>query len=103
MLTQNIFQSLPDNLENEVFESLVQNDNLRIERIISNGHRSPESGWYDQADNEWVILLKGEAMLSFEQGDDVHLKPGDYLNIPAHCKHKVSWSKTETIWLAVHY
>lgn len=103
MLTQNIFQSLPDNLENEVFESLVQNDNLRIERIISNGHRSPESGWYDQADNEWVILLKGEAMLSFEQGDDAHLKPGDYLNIPAHCKHKVSWSKTETIWLAVHY
>ena len=66
---------------------------------------SPESGWYDQDANEWVIVLKGEAKVSFENGDLFHLSAGDYLNIPAHIRHKVLWTTpdTETIWLAVHY
>jgi len=62
-------------------------------------------GWYEQKDSEWVIVLQGEAILSFERKEDVRLKAGDYLNIPASQKHKVSWTKPneKTIWLAVHY
>ena len=105
MQLKNIFESIPDNLDEEFFEQLVQNENIKIERIISKGHRSPESGWYDQEQNEWVIVLKGEAIISFENGKEVNLVEGSHINIPAHKKHKVSWTdpKAETIWLAIHY
>ncbi len=101
----NLFESLPEDISKEVFSEIIQGENIRIERIISKGHSSPEAGWYDQDDNEWIIVLKGEAKLSFENNDDVHLVSGSHLNIPAHTKHKVTWTKpnTETIWLAVHY
>ena len=105
MQLKNIFESIPDNLDEEIFEQLVQGEHVKIERIISKGHRSPESGWYDQEQNEWVIVLKGEAIISFENGKEVNLEAGTYINIPAHKRHKVSWTdpKTETIWLAIHY
>lgn len=105
MELKNIFESIPDNLDEEVFELLVQSKNVKIERIISKGHTSPESGWYDQERDEWVIVLKGEAIIAFEKGKEIHLKVGNHINIPAHKKHKVRWTnpKTETIWLAIHY
>ena len=78
---------------------------MRIERIISTGQKSPESGWYDQDDNEWVMVLKGAARLSFDDRTSVHLREGDFINIPAHKRHRVDWTDPdkETIWLAVHY
>ncbi|MCG9754937.1 cupin domain-containing protein [Shewanella insulae] len=102
---QNIFASLPDDLTLEVFEPLVDTGAVLIERIVSKAHRTPEGQWYDQDRNEWVMVLKGEARLVFEEGEVVHLKVGDHLNIPAHCRHRVSWTSEheETLWLAVHY
>lgn len=101
----NIFDCIPENLDEEIFQQLVDGDNVRIERIISRGHSSPESGWYDQDRNEWVLVLKGEAVLLLEDEQTVNLKAGDYINIPAHKKHRVEWTDpdSETIWLAVHY
>ena len=101
----NIFKSIPENLSAEVFERLVDNDKVRIERIVSKGHASPEHGWYDQDNSEWVMVLTGEAILSFVDESPITLKQGDYINIPAHRKHKVAWTAPdiETIWLAVHY
>jgi len=101
----NLFESLPEDISKEVFSDIVQGENIKIERIISKGHSSPDSGWYDQHENEWVIVLRGEARLSFKNNNDVHLVAGSHLNIPAHTKHKVAWTtpNTETIWLAVHY
>lgn len=87
-------------------ETLADSKTVRIERILSRGHRSPEGFWYNQEQNEWVLLLKGRAGLSFEgQSGAVELAPGDYLNIPAHVRHRVAWTAEdeETIWLAVHY
>lgn len=105
MKLENIFDSIPDNLDEEVFDLLLQNNQIKIERIISKGQSSPKSGWYNQDKNEWVIVLKGEALISFENEKDVNLKTGNYLHIPAHIKHKVKWTdpETETIWLAVFY
>jgi cupin 2 domain-containing protein len=102
---KNIFDDVPENIPDEQFEQLVESGHVRIERIISKGHKSPESGWYDQEQNEWVMVLRGEAILSFEDGSSVTLKEGDFLNIEAHRKHKVEWTtpNVETIWLAVHY
>ncbi len=102
---KNIFSEIPKDLDAEVFEQLVKSDNVRIERIISKGHRSPESGWYDQDQNEWVMVLQGKATVSFEEDPDITLKSGDYVNIKSHQKHKVTWTdpSIETIWLAVFY
>ncbi len=102
----NLFADLPTDLPEELVEVLAENKHVRIERIVSTGHASPDDFWYDQDKTEWVVVLKGEAKLLFE-GDDgpVHMRPGDYINIPAHRKHRVEWTKPDdpTIWLAVHY
>ena len=105
MELKNIFELIPDNLDEEVFEILAQSKTVKIERIISKGHTSPESGWHDQERNEWVIVLQGEAIISFENGKEINLKAGSHVNIPSHKKHKVRWTnpKIETIWLAIHY
>ncbi|MDH5711849.1 MAG: cupin domain-containing protein [Gammaproteobacteria bacterium] len=101
----NIFANIPAMLDTEIFEDLAKGGGVTIERIISKGHRSPETGWYDQEKNEWVMVLKGEAILLYEDGESINLNPGDYINIPAHTKHRVQWTApgVETIWLAVHY
>jgi len=101
----NIFEEIPGNLEQECFQLLQTGDQVKIERIISKGQSSPESGWYDQNWNEWVLVLKGEAELYFEDKNPVRLKEGDFINIPSHTRHKVAWTapEKETIWLAVHY
>ena len=104
-MIENIFASLPAEQKKELFDVILQNSNIRIERIISQGHTSPASGWYDQEDNEWVLVLEGTGTILFENGREVKMQQGDYLHIPAHAKHKVSWTDPErqTIWLAVHY
>lgn len=87
-------------------ETLATSGGVRIERIVSRGQSSPPGFWYDQEQHEWVVLLKGEASLRLAGCDElVRLAPGDYLNIPAHAKHRVeSTSATEdTVWLAVFY
>lgn len=101
----NLFESIPEAVSAELFTELVGSANVRIERIVSKGQASPASGWYDQAENEWVAVLKGEAKLAFEHSDEVHLTAGCHVTIPAHTRHKVTWTlpDSETIWLAVHY
>ncbi len=105
MKTKNIFKNIPKQLPNEVFEDIISKDGLKIERIISKGHITPKSQWYNQDFNEWVIVLEGEAILSFEDSKDVKLSAGDYINIPANTKHRVAWTtpNKETVWLAVNY
>ncbi|ACA85241.1 cupin domain-containing protein [Shewanella woodyi] len=105
MNKQNLFASLPADLTHEVFEQVGGSDTVLIERIVSKAHVTPKGQWYDQDRNEWVMVLKGEAKLQFEDVEPIHLKVGDYIDIPAHCKHRVSWTseETETLWLAIHY
>jgi len=105
MKPDNIFADIPDNPEQEILERLAGSGQVTIERIISRGHASPATGWYDQETSEWVIVLRGEARLSFADRTSVHLRAGDYLNLPAHRKHRVDWTAPdrETVWLAVHY
>ena len=101
----NIFDSIPEDLESEVFENIIQNGSMRVERIISRGHSTPAGKWYDQTQSEWVLVLKGAATISIENEGDHALIAGSYLNIPAHTRHRVKWTtpEIETLWLAIHY
>ena len=103
-MTTNLFTDLPGNLPDELLTTLLKAANIRIERIVSLGHTSPDGFWYDQDEHEWVIVLKGAARLQFEDST-VEMKPGDFVNIPAHKKHRVEWTTPDepTIWLAVFY
>ena len=101
---KNIFDDLPQHLPKELVQTLIRAADVRIERIVSHGHASPEGFWYDQPQHEWVIVLKGAARLQFEDGM-VEMKPGDYINIPAYKKHRVDWTTPDepTVWLGVRY
>ena len=102
----NLFASLPASLDAEQTTELVAKANLRIERIVSTGQTSPPGFWYDQDQAEWVLVLAGAAGLQFEGEPEPRvLRPGDYLLIPAHRRHRVAWTDPAhpTVWLAVHY
>jgi cupin 2 domain-containing protein len=105
LIMSNIFSAIPAKIEKEICETLLQAGSLRIERIVSRGHTSPDNGWYDQNEHEWVIVLEGSGRILFEDGNEVQLAKGDYIYIPAHQKHKVSWTDPDmnTIWLAVFH
>ncbi len=103
---RNIFSAVQEQSSEEIFETVLQTRQFKIERIISKGHTTTEGEWYDQDKNEWVLVLKGNACLLFEDNDEtVVMRAGDYINIPAHRKHRVEWTgpEEETIWLAIHY
>lgn len=104
----NLFDHIPAELPEELMTVLAENTSVRIERIVSDGHASPEAFWYDQELHEWVLLIAGSAELSIEKEgsiERVELNPGDHLLIPAHQRHRVesTSSNEKTIWLAVFY
>jgi len=102
---KNILADIPASLPEELFTCLLKNEQVHIQRIISQGQASPQNEWYDQVNDEWVFLVQGQATLEFENPQEFkQLQAGDYLLIPAHCKHRVDWTDPEndSIWLAVH-
>lgn len=104
--TGNVFAHLPDSLPEELFQELEHGQGFTLERIISIGHATPAGKWYDQEQHEWVLLLSGSAGLRFEgEGNLQELHPGDFINIPAHRRHRVEWTdpNKKTVWLALHY
>jgi cupin 2 domain-containing protein len=106
MNSANVFLSIPDHLPDELVDLLAANGQVRIERIVSRGHASPPDFWYDQQQDEFVLLLQGQAELELlDPQERLFLQAGDYLLIPAHRKHRVALTSSEVdcIWLAVFY
>lgn len=104
MQKQNLFHAIPQRLPQELCETLLQRQGVRLERIVSHAHATPPGEWYDQAWDEWVILLSGSATLKFANGELMPLTPGDHLLIPAHCRHRVESTdeRQQSVWLALH-
>ncbi len=106
MTVNNIYDRIPEVLPEELLTMVLRGENFRVERIVSMGHSTPSDRWYDQELNEWVLLLTGSAGLLFEDEDKPRvLKPGDYLSIPAHRRHRVIWTDPNkyTVWVTIHY
>jgi cupin 2 domain-containing protein len=102
----NLLADVPENLPAEQILSLAEFSGGKIERIVSTGQASPPSFWYDQDATEWVFLVAGSAGLLIESESFTRvLGPGDFLEIPAHVRHRVEWTDAEkpTIWLAAHF
>jgi cupin 2 domain-containing protein len=103
-LTHNLWNPLPPPSASESFETLLQNSELHLERIVSFGQCTPEGQWYDQDYPEWVLLIQGKALLRFEgMPEPFTLNTGDFLKIPARQKHRVEYTESPTVWLALHY
>ncbi|TLT05136.1 cupin domain-containing protein [Aliarcobacter cibarius] len=100
----NIFDKVIIDKNEENFFQIFKNESIRVERIVSNGQKSPEDFWYEQVENEYILLLSGNAILEFEDFE-VELKKGDCLNIEAMQKHRVKFTSLDepTIWFAVFY
>ena len=109
-VVKNIFEtaSLPD-ATGELSDTLLKRGELgkkgglKLERILSFGAVTPDGEWYDQAWDEWVIVLLGEGALKLEDGTEITLLGGDYLLIPAHTRHRVTYTSPDCVWLALHF
>jgi cupin 2 domain-containing protein len=101
----NILAHLPDSPE-EIIETLLEKPGLKIERIISSGQATPEGEWYDQDQDEWVLLVTGSAWLMIAgENSPRRLAAGDFILLPAGCRHRVEWTdpNVKSVWLAVHF
>lgn len=101
--THNLYETtVPDGESGEVMESLLTRPGLLLERIVSRGCPTPAGQWYDQDQDEWVLLAVGSATLEIEGKDLVKLQAGDHLLLPAHIRHRVAQVSGDAIWLALH-
>ncbi len=97
----NLLENIPKTSKDEIFETLVLNENVKIERIISYGQTTPKDYWYDQDQDEFVLVIEGNAKILFDNGTIYNLHKNDSLNIKAHQKHQVMYTANLTVWLAV--
>ena len=104
MKVRSLFSDLPEAGPEEEFATILDRPGVRIERIVSHGHATPVDTPFDQAEDEWVLLVRGAARLWIEGIGDREFLPGDHLTIPARTRHRVTWTIPDepTIWLAVH-
>ncbi|MDL2216397.1 cupin domain-containing protein [Desulfovibrio sp. OttesenSCG-928-M14] len=87
----------------EYIEVLLKGpDGLHLERIISHGHTTPPGQWYEQENDEWALVLKGSARIAFADGTEKTLNAGDSLLLPKGLRHRVSYSTSPCLWLALH-
>jgi len=104
MNIKNIYNIDNADKSEEVIKEILSTDNFRIEKISSFGQATPNGEWYDQANDEWVVLLKGSAIILFQtKNESVNLNEGDYLIIKKHLKHRVEYVSNDALWLCIHY
>jgi cupin 2 domain-containing protein len=105
-MMNNIYARIPEGFREEMFEDILHGGAFKLKRVVSQGQATALGQWYDQDRDEWVVLLSGSAGIRVEGQEEVMvLKPGDYVHLPAHQKHRVEWTdaKAATVWLAIYY
>lgn len=99
MHPDNLFTDMTPPLQGERCDTILRHRNLVIERIVSSAAIAPHA--YVQAQDEWVLLVQGEADLQVA-GEAMALKAGDHLFLPAGVPHAVVHASAGALWLAVH-
>ena len=100
----NLLTNLPDASGEEIFEPIAEWPGVRLERIVSRGQATPAGEWYDQEQDEWVMVVAGAARLLIDGEGELALGAGDGVLLPAHRRHRVTWTDPDqpTVWLALH-
>lgn len=102
--------AVPDGRER--FDTLCQQAGMTLQRVVSPaGYRGSEAEWYDQDQEEFVLVLQGrgalqlDGQLADDQPREIVLNPGDFLHLPAHQRHRVAWTDPlhPTVWLTLHF
>lgn len=97
----NLFTPNTQDPKEEQFDSLIKTENIHIQKITSYGQTSDK--WYESNTDEWVLLLEGEGHLIYEDGKEIKLLKGEHLCIPKMKRHKVIYTSSPAIWLAIHF
>src|SRR5262245_36915125 len=100
----NLFDDLPRQADEELFTELLSRKGVRVERIVSTGQSTLAGEPYNQEHDEWVLRVSGLAGLSIDRNAERDHRPVDYVLIPAHRSHRITWTAKDepTVWLAVH-
>ncbi len=83
----------------EAFTELLSTPKAKIMRIVSSD--TPPDTLCVQEEDEWVVVLEGEAVLEID-GKEKVLQRGDHCFIPTKTPHRVLKTQHGTLWLAVH-
>lgn len=94
----NIYDCIPPQ-NGETFTTLLEHKNIKINRIVSSDKL--EEKVYQQEEDEWLVVLEGEAVLLLNN-EEKALAKGDTLFIPAKTPHRVLSTRSGTVWLTVH-
>lgn len=94
----NLYTLKEPETDSERFTPLFENSVCRIEAIRS--HLTKPGEWYDQEEDEWVILIEGEAVLEVE-GAEHTLHKGDCFHLPKHTRHRVLSTSENALWIGV--
>lgn len=84
----------------EITKILEKGKYFRIEKIMSNCSSSEKGFWYDQKEDEFVMIIEGEARLNIEGRINI-MKKGDYIFIKKHTKHRVEATTENCLWLCI--
>ena len=99
----NIFEieKLPGIEEEEIVDILKENEDVKIERIISTGQ---VSDWMVQEKREYVLLIQGNAVIEFND-KTVEMKSGATIFIEKRKRHRVAYTSENPccIWFCVHF
>ena len=97
----NIFDVKNIDKTKEIVEMLKENENVRIEKIISTGQTTD---WMEQEQEEFVILIQGEAIIEYKNKKQ-ELSAGDTVIIKKNEKHRVAYTSENPccIWICVFY
>ena len=98
----NLYKYDYKDLTSEIVDVVYEDSLIRVERIVSMGHTTPDEFIYDQCENEFVSVIDGEAeLLLFDSDERIYLKKGDTYMIRSGVKHKVTYTSSPCIWLCI--
>lgn len=86
----------------EFWEALICGEKgVMVERIVSQGQVTEAGRWLEENCDEWVAILKGVGRVLYQDGREVTVGEGEHLFIPAHVKHRVTYTSSPCIWLSI--
>jgi len=95
------FFSCEPGVEEQAATFLEGRGSVRVERIVSFGHATPEGEWYEQNEDEWCLVLEGEGRIAFEDGREIALGWGGSCFLPRHLRHRVAGTSSPCVWLCI--